>query len=100
MKRKATKRKAKHSKKKASSNKIKKILELLEIDKNSKEDKKEHTNIYTGDLRKKPNINLKGRLDNNNKVDDEDILIQLNNLELNQTEYDIKNQWQIFQRSI
>ena len=95
MKRKATRRKTKHLGKKTSSNKIKAILELLELDSNSKEDKKEPTNINTGDIKKKPIINLKGSLDNNNKIEEEDILIQLNNLELNKPEYDIKNQWQI-----
>ena len=40
-------------------------------------------------------INSKGNLDNNNKVNEEEILKQLNNLELNQPTYEIKNQWQI-----
>ena len=52
MKRKATRRQTKHLGKKTSSNKIKAILELLELDSNSKEDKKEPTNINTGDIKK------------------------------------------------
>ena len=40
MKRKASKRKTRQLEKKSSSNKIKEILELLEIDINSKEDEK------------------------------------------------------------